>query len=301
MLERHRNHAPRGLLVPGAALAAITLSGPAVLAADPPPATLELTGVVRDFRERTASGGHPDFERQPDRGFGHYMGNVDVALGTDMKPRFTGNGWKVSSQFRDALGRPICWTLHDPSAGDAAGAKGGASQGGIQSEQTFNQWYHDVPGVNQSMPLTLTLHRKSDGSYVFDDRTDDLYSSLGGFFPIENELFGNSGGSPNRNFHFTFELHTEFTYDAAAGQVFRFVGDDDVWVFIDGRLVIDLGGVHGAIDQYVDLNRLGLTDGETYQLSFFFAERHRTQSNFRIQTNLVLESIPLQPVTAAFD
>ena len=59
--------------------------------------------------------------------------------------------------------------------------------------------------------------------------------------------------------------------------------------------------VHGAIEQTVDLNRLNLEDGEVYELAFFFAERHRTASNFRITTNLRLQSVTLPTVTAAFD
>ena len=265
------------------------------------PETIELTGIVRDFREKTVTGGHSDFENKPDMGFGHYMGNISPALGEDGKPVFTGGGAKVTSQWRDSEGRPICYRLFDASKGDTAGAWGAVSKGGITSAESFNQWFRDVAGKNMSAPLTLTLVRQDDGTYVFDDKDDPTYMSLGGFFPIEYQLLGNPGGKPNRNFHFTYELHTEFTYDADGDQVFKFIGDDDVWVFINGQMVIDLGGVHGAAEQYVDLSRLGLADGENYTLDFFFAERHRSQSNFRIETNLRLENQELPAITAAFD
>jgi fibro-slime domain-containing protein len=227
------------------------------------PERIDLTGVVRDFRERTAYDGHPDFERKPDHGFG--------------------------------------LALYDEQLGDEAGILGWDDDGGIESAESFAQWYSDALGVNMSSPLTLTFVRQPGGSYVFDDKQDPDYRDLGGFFPVDDELLGNPGGTPDHNFHFTFELHARFTYDADGNQFFKFTGDDDVWVFIDDRLVIDLGGVHSAEDQYVDLTRLGLVDGEVYAIDFFFAERHRTQSNFRIETTLELESEPLPTITAIFD
>ncbi len=266
-----------------------------------PPAQIVLTGIVRDFRERSKAGGHPDFEVQPVGGFGHYCDNVAPVLGEDKKPVFKGGGFKVTTQWRDASGRNICWRLFDPSRGDQTGAKQGVSSGGITSAASFSTWFNDDLNLNASTPLSLTLRRGVSGSYIFDSQTDPAYQPLGGFFPIEGQLFGNPGGNPNRNFHFTFELHTKFTYHASDNQVFGFRGDDDVWVFIDGQLVIDLGGVHGAIEQFVDLNRLGLVDGRDYELSFFFAERHRTQSNFKITTNLQLETIELPAANNAFD
>jgi len=267
------------------------------------PETIELVGMVRDFKERSVEGGHTDFERRPAGGFGHYAGNISPTLGENGKPVFVGGGRKVTSQWRDNQGRAICYTLYDPSKGDTAGSWGSLDTGGITNATSFSQWFNDSLGNNMSVAksLTLTFHLQEDGSYVFDDKDDPYYVGLGGFFPIEHELYGQSGGTPDRNFHFTFELHTQFTYQADMPQVFQFIGDDDVWVFINGELVIDLGGVHGATSQYVDVSRLGLEDGEVYNLDFFFAERHRTQSNFRVVTNLLLESQPPASISPAFD
>ena len=272
-------------------------------AQDKAPDLLELRGTVRDFRERTVEeGGHPDFERRPAHGFGHYVGNIAPYLGEDRKPVFTGNGAKVREDFRDAEGRPICPFLFNEDLGDVRGELGEADTGGIESAASFHQWYNEVLGVNMSESLTLTLVRQADGTYVFDDAVDPEYQALDGFFPIDDKLLGNPGGSPDRNFHFTFELNTTFVYDEDVQQTFKFIGDDDVWVFINGRLVIDLGGVHSARMQFVDLSRLDLQDGQEYTLDFFFAERHRTQSNFRIVTNIQLDDGDEMPeVTAIFD
>ncbi len=279
------------------------LATSAPTAADDPPETLVLTGVIRDFKERTdEDGGHPDFERRPDRGFGQYVGNVEQNLDADGKPVFNGNGYKLGGQYRNSGGDNICWCLFDSGLGDTAGYSKGSDSGGIDSESSFSDWFRDYPGTNMSKLQDITLVRQADGAYVFDSDVDETYEARDGFFPIDGLLYGNSSeDGSGHNFHFTFELHTEFTYDAEGAQIFTFRGDDDVWVFIDGRMVIDLGGVHGAIEQTVDLNRLELEDGEDYQLSFFFAERHRTQSNFRMTTNLQLKTIELPTVTAAYD
>jgi fibro-slime domain-containing protein len=108
----------------------------------------------------------------------------------------------------------------------------------MKSANSFNQWFRDVADVNQSMPLTLTLDNgktTKGGVYTYQSNA---------FWPINSKMFGNQG--LDKNFHFTFELHTDFTY--RPGQYFTFVGDDDVWVYINGVRVIDLGGVHAAVD-----------------------------------------------------
>jgi fibro-slime domain-containing protein len=151
----------------------------------------------------------------------------------------------------------------------------------------FNQWYRDVTGININIPKTLQMSREA-GKTVWSYTNDN-------FFPIDGLGYGNMPKPyPDHNFHFTLEGHMEFDY--AGGEVFTFKGDDDLWVFINGKLAIDIGGVHGVETRTIKLNDraayLGIEKGKKYKFDLFFAERHTYKSNFMFQTNINLECVP---------
>ncbi len=148
-------------------------------------------------------------------------------------------------------------------------------------------------GYTNEMCSNLELSKNEDGLYAYETSyyfpADDMayFDSEG---KVKNPYYVLQNGEDNKqhNFLFTMELQAQFEY--TPGQTFYFRGDDDVWVFIDSVLVVDLGGVHNAAPGSVNLDTLNLTPGKTYSFKLFFAERWCCGSNFKIITSINLRS-----------
>lgn len=94
----------------------------------------------------------------------------------------------------------------------------------------------------------------------------------------DNKSFpsGDDGNAHNWFFGMNFSLSFRLTEDYEGPLEYYFFGDDDLWVFLDGKLVCDIGGVHSSIGEYVNLRDylpVGAASSGKHTLSFFYTER----------------------------
>ncbi len=182
----------------------------------------------------------------------------------------------------------------------------------------FQQWYTDDATVNKVKSGTIALNEISSGTFQYScDEAGCGSSFREGFFPFDNDGWvaangetardktnGNATATTGHNYGFTTEARYWFVFKG--GETLSFYGDDDLWVFVNGSLVLDLGGIHSKLNgQFVlaasdgsaracaeNLNGQGMTNCETkalalvpgtvYEIAVFHAERFVKESNFQL-------------------
>lgn len=150
------------------------------------------------------------------------------------------------------------------------------------SENAIKPYYYYTAGNTTTyypfLPITQEMNefRQTDTPYFSDEGVQQRASV--------------SGTYEGRDYNYVMEGHGKFYYNAEDNLYFNFEGDDDVYLFINGQLVLDIGGAHGITEETVNINdcaaSIGLEDGGIYDFDFFYMERHGFGANIRIETNI---------------
>lgn len=169
-----------------------------------------------------------------------------------------------------------------------------------------------------------------DGQVVLDKENKAIYNGDSGykdgtkfFYPLTGEGYDKYLGDTTdmqpqttvdtkndwypvgANGNFTLKGEAQFIYRNADDLYFTFSGDDDVYLFINNKLALDIGGSHWPVEKTVNLNELsaeyGLEEGQVATFTFFYMERCADASNFSIKTNIELAQRDINVEKKAYD
>lgn len=201
-------------------------------------------------------------------------------------------------------------------------------KGNKNDDSGVEYWYFD------SADTTLAMRTdKESGSYYLKDvghqdwsknvnsssKTDGV-SNPYGFFPFNETAKACSASNYNYGFgtklEFKFRLTDDGTVVGTDGKEypikFNFSGDDDVWVYVDGKLALDVGGAHGKVTGQIDFkNKIATvsntkksqnesskegapttssveikgSNSDEHTLTMFYMERGMWESNMKVSFN----------------
>ena len=237
------------------------------------PPTLKVPVTFYDFH---SDGSNPEFEKNPGTGATH-LGMVADTLDAQRKPLLGSTPyWNcyIAKWFRP-------WQPGDSTIPNYTNPATTTCSNGI-TKVAYDTAFKNV--VIQDT-LLFALVPGSQGTYSFNSQA---------FFPLDNMGFGAdeprafktaNPADSGHNYSFSMELHWEFV--KVPGLSFQFAGDDDMWAFIDNKLVMDIGGIHNTTVGTLNVDSLtNLTNGNSYKFDVFYCERHATGSDIRIETNI---------------
>jgi fibro-slime domain-containing protein len=224
------------------------------------PDTIRIPVTYYDFH---SDGSNPEFEQPHPTGI--KKGMVNSLLDASGKP-VAGSNIMMNAYMKYWFRFWADSTMNRDSTSPIYNSQTGALTG-------IQMLTHDTAFKNIVIKDSL-MFVKVSGSNIY--RYDNL-----SFFPLDNRGFGNETNS--HNYSFTMQMDMNVYMDSDTSKI-AIRGNDDIWVFVNNTLAIDLGGIHeAATDSCLLVETIISGEKKPYLVSLFLAERHSVESNLRIE------------------
>lgn len=232
------------------------------------------------------------------------------------------------------------------------GFSNGANLDNVANGTMTQQQYKDASdsaveysSLKQSGDGTISLNKVDEKDYFYYQANNTAYTTMYPFLPVTGSTGVYAGGTDsyyfaedgkrsytdefgtykNRNYNYVLASNGEFVYHEEDNLFFEFEGDDDVYLFINGQLVLDLGGGHSVSSSSLNVNdyvvwardvlknpsnyseaevarakALDLENGDIVSFDFYYMERHGYGANMRIATNMHITDPALRVDKSAY-
>ena len=234
------------------------------------PDTLRVPVTFYDFH---SNGSNPEFGIDSDSYAGTHTGMVSDTISEQRKPIRGLNPYyncDIAKWF-------MPWTSGDSTIPNYTNPATAAC-GNPPTTTSFDTAFKNIVIEDT---LTFRLVDNAMGTYEYSNPD---------FFPLDGRGFGNEGAGGSHNYSFAMEMHWEFK--DVKGLTYTFESNNDMWVYINGRLAIDLGGIHSPSAGSINFDSVpGLTIGRKCSLDMFYAQRRLTGSAIKITTSIFAAAI----------
>jgi fibro-slime domain-containing protein len=222
----------------------------------------------------------------------NYSGWADSTLTADKSPKrfpaltdtFFSISWNLAKLFKpwtQGVMDTFVWKtppiITYVDSVDSAGYTVFDSLGNAVRLDTITTLIPDTIMISDTMFKNIAIPDSLMFSWVINDfalenPAESLWMAGSAFkyYPINGKGFVDENLTGD-NTGYTMSLHNKFTYHG--GEKLYVGADDDAYVFINGKLVIEEGGFHEAIIMPLEIDSLHLTVGQKYDIDIFYVER----------------------------